>query len=331
MKTITNKLKPENIPEKDVLRAFMKRFALFMTILFLTLCLGLSYKDAAPSLLNALTDKHNLLIKANSPKIILLGGSNVSFGINSKLIQEHFNMPVINMGIYAEIGLKYMLSDIRPFVKESDIVVILPEYANFISDSYYGSRGLIALLFDVYPEGLKYLGLKQWLHLFPYLLNYMAVKVKRLPDFLTKKVFGKKKKKKIGVYSRRSFNKYGDAYIHWTMSHQAIPPIGEIPPSTKLRQETFNDIEEFEKFLTKKKAKLAIFPPCLNINAYKKMKWIIDKIQKALPNRNFVPERYIFEDELCFDSVYHLVKKGVDLRTNRLIEDLENYLKVTSK
>ncbi len=313
---------------RENLKAFLKRLAVFAIIMLAILSLGLMYQDAAPALLNALNDKHQLLEKAGSPKIILLGGSNASFGINSKLIHEHFNMPVVNMGIYAEIGLKYMLSDIRPFVGEGDVVVLLPEYANYISDFYFGSRGLVAVLFDVYPEGRKYVTWAQWRHLFPYLVNYTAVKVKRLPDYLTKRIVGEKPKKNIGVYDRRSFNEFGDAHIHWSMGPRPIPPGGKIAPgSVSIRKDILEDIGEFKSFLESKKARLAIFPPCLNERTYQGQKWAIDEIAKAMSAWNFKPERYIFPDSQCFDSPYHLVKEGVDIRTNRLIEDLDAWLK----
>lgn len=309
------------------LKKFVVRSSIFLLLLLLTLSIGLLYKDAAPSLLNAHIDKHELLRNAGSPKIILLGGSNVSFGINSHLIHEHFNMPVVNMGLYAEIGLKYMMHDIRPFVGESDIVVLLPEYANFLNDSYMGSRGLVALLFDVYPEGLKYINIKQWLHLAPYLVNYAAVKVKRLPDYLTKKITGKKEKKNIGVYDRRSFNQFGDAHIHWTMAARPIPPGGKVPPgSVSIRKDTLTDIKDFKNFLESKNAKMAVFPPCLNEKTYQGMKWIVDDLAKVFKDYGFKPERYVFPEELCFDSPYHLIKKGLDIRTARLIEDLEYFL-----
>ena len=35
------------------------------------------------------------------------------------------------------------------------------------------------------------------------------------------------------------------------------------------------------------------------------------------------PERYIIPDSLIFNSEYHLTKKGVDMRTFLLIEDLK--------
>lgn len=324
-----NTITVDNASSKKHLRAFIKRILLYTFVLIMVLSLGLSYKDAAPDLLNALKDKHDLLRNTPSPKIILLGGSNVSFGINSQLIVDHFKMPVVNMGLYAEIGLKYMMEDIKPFVNKSDIVILLPEYANFFTDSYYGSRGLIAILFDVYPQGIKYINLKQWLHLLPYLCNYVAVKVKRLPHYLTQKLSRKKQKKhNIGVYDRYSFNKYGDAYIHWNMEARPVPPAGNsADKSTVLMQVVFDDINNFNTFIKKQEAKMFILPPCLYDKVYYSMKEITDKISKKIQNRYFVPRNYIFDAKLCFDSPYHLIKKGVDIRTKQLIKDLEGCLK----
>ena len=41
----------------------------------------------------------------NEPKIIIIGGSGCGFGLCSKLISEHFNMPVCNTGTHAGLGL----------------------------------------------------------------------------------------------------------------------------------------------------------------------------------------------------------------------------------
>jgi len=43
--------------------------------------------------------KHQLLDSIPSPRIIIAGGSNNAFGINSRLIEEAFELPVINLYI----------------------------------------------------------------------------------------------------------------------------------------------------------------------------------------------------------------------------------------
>ena len=36
------------------------------------------------------------------------------------------------------------------------------------------------------------------------------------------------------------------------------------------------------------------------------------------------PEKYKIPDDMMFDTIYHLSKKGVDFRTNLLILDIRN-------
>ena len=134
--------------------------------------------SAVNSLLGALTDKHQLLKQTPSPKIIFIGGSNLSFGLDSKKIQDRFNMPVINASIHASIGLKYYLNDLKPFIKEGDIIVVAPEYSQFYTDSFYGNIELVSILFDVFPEGRKYIDLGQWRRLLGFIPNYAATKIK---------------------------------------------------------------------------------------------------------------------------------------------------------
>ena len=77
----------------------------------------------------ALVDKVNLLEKnKNRKKIILIGGSNVAFGFNSKLIEEEFNdYKVINFGLYAALGTKIMLDLSLDYIGEGDLVFVIPE------------------------------------------------------------------------------------------------------------------------------------------------------------------------------------------------------------
>src|SRR5690349_24986573 len=46
-----------------------------------------------------------LLENTPSPRIILIGGSNVSFGIDARLMQQTLGIPVINDGLHAGLGL----------------------------------------------------------------------------------------------------------------------------------------------------------------------------------------------------------------------------------
>ncbi|MFL5729273.1 MAG: hypothetical protein ACJ75J_07275, partial [Cytophagaceae bacterium] len=95
--------------------------------------------------------KHQRLKTVKSPRIILVGGSNVAFGIDSKKMEEELHMPVLNMGIHAGLGLTFMLNEIKPDIQKNDVIVISPEY--YISE---GDDELIERTIDFYPEAVSF-------------------------------------------------------------------------------------------------------------------------------------------------------------------------------
>ena len=43
-------------------------------------------------------------LKINEPKIVLVSNSNLAFGIQSDLIEDAFEMPVVNLGLHGGLG-----------------------------------------------------------------------------------------------------------------------------------------------------------------------------------------------------------------------------------
>ena len=61
----------------------------------------------------------------------------MAFGYNSKIISDSMNMDVINFGLHAGFGLKYIIDVLSLYVKEGDIVSvdIGATYHGFVGDS----------------------------------------------------------------------------------------------------------------------------------------------------------------------------------------------------
>jgi hypothetical protein len=76
----------------------------------------------------ALLDKHKYASSISSPKIVLVGGSNVAFGINSQILGEKTNLPVVNMALLAPLGIRFILSDAANYINKGDIVIMSFEY-----------------------------------------------------------------------------------------------------------------------------------------------------------------------------------------------------------
>jgi hypothetical protein len=279
-------------------------------------------KVSETSILTALKDKNELLKKTLSPKIILLGGSNVSFGMDSKKLEERYRMPVVNTGLHGGLGMEFMLNHARPYVQKGDVLILMPEYEYFYTNNFYGEMELVSVIFDVEPESKKIISNDQWSHLLKYLPTYSAKKIKNYASSLFQK-----SATVVDIYHRNSFNKYGDACLHWDLPNQNYLPAPPLKGNEKVNSESIQFLKEFKLYVKNRGAALLIFPPVIDKTSFDNQKIIIEKIAEELKNNDLTfftkPSAYRYEDSLFFNSYYHLNKKGVDKRTEQLIRDLD--------
>ena len=296
-------------------------FSILVIIILIFTVLFVPDNTVKSSLLGAYPFKHELLKKIKTKKIILLGGSNLSFGIDSRQIEKALKKPVINMGIHAGVGLEFMINDIIPYVKEGDTLIVVPEYEHFYTDNFYGEMELISVLFDIEPDSKKLINREQWKHLFKYLPSYAA---KKLKNYVSS--FLKNKEEPISIYHKKSFNSYGDAYLHWSLPNQSYLPSVINTGDETVNKDVINQLIELKHDLENKHATLLIFPPVIDETSFNHQEIIIRKINDALSSNNlsFVsnPINYRYSNHLFFNSYYHLNKTGVDKRTHQLINDL---------
>jgi hypothetical protein len=127
-------------------------------------------------------------------------------------------------------------------------------------------------------------------------------------------------------HDRDSFNQYGDECTHWNMENRHFEPYSRLD---EFNRQTIGKIKDFEKTVEQKGAILYITYPSYMATSFYKSEDIIAAIRNEL-EKNFkvlgTPERYMMPDSLMFDTSYHPNKKGVDIRTARLIEDIKNAL-----
>ena len=82
----------------------------FISVITLAVSLPAQFDQ---SFVGALSDKCERLYSIDEPKIVIVGGSSVAFGIDSALIEKYTDMPVVNFGMYAALGTKLMLEGTR--------------------------------------------------------------------------------------------------------------------------------------------------------------------------------------------------------------------------
>ena len=88
----------------------------------------------------------------SGPKVVLLAGSNVLFGIDSGLLESAWGRPVVNFGVNAALGLDYILRSAEPYLNAGDLVLMPLEYPLYQGDG----RPSAQLLDHVVGQDLDY-------------------------------------------------------------------------------------------------------------------------------------------------------------------------------
>jgi hypothetical protein len=272
---------------------------------------------SAKSLLMSQEKKDDLLRKTPTPRIIFIGGSNLSFGLNSQLIKDSLKLNPINTAIHASIGIKFMVENTEKYLQKGDVVVLIPEYNHYYRDLDFGSKELLRMVFDVNRKHLKMLNLKQLFNLLPHVPKYCLTK------FLPIDYLGLRKIETY--YSVDAFNQYGDTHTHWGLPKQAFAPYGSF--DLEFNKETIVFLESFNQTVKNKGGLLLVSFPCFQEASYKNSESKILKVQEELLKSKLTvigsPERYKIPETLMFNTPYHLNKEGTERRTQLLIEDIK--------
>jgi hypothetical protein len=271
------------------------------------------------SLLFSQIKKDSLLLNEESPRIIFVGGSNLSFGLNSQEIRDSLCLNPINTAVHAGIGLKYMIDNTFQYCKKGDIVVLIPEYYHFYRDYNGGSEELLRTLLEVKPSNIKLLNINQIVNSMPFLGKTIRSKLNILAYFNVKLDIN-------NAYSVNSFNKYGDAYVHWAKDSKLFSPNEKID-TIAYNPKVIELIKIMEEKLIQKGCILYVAFPAFQETSFNRSVDAIKIVEAEYIENNFLilgnAERYRMPDSLMFDTPYHCNKKGVDLRTRYIIEDLK--------
>ena len=76
---------------------------------------------------SVINNKYQHLITTPSPKIIIIGGSNAAFGIDSDLMQNRLGIPCVNMALHAAFGIKFEANIAKANIGKGDIVIVAYE------------------------------------------------------------------------------------------------------------------------------------------------------------------------------------------------------------
>jgi hypothetical protein len=302
------------------MKLFIKKTGIFFCLLAVICMIGILLpvtRRTSANLLFGQVKKDSLLRNVSSSRIIFVGGSNLSFGLNSQLIYDSLHIYPINTAVHANLGLVYMMDHTLPFIKKNDVVVISPEYQQFYGDIAFGGEELIRTLVEISPQEIVNLKRQQVINMLAQLPRYSFSKFKPSEYLISPDL--------TGIYSVNSFNKFGDACTHWSKPSEKAAP--DAPISLPFNALVVEKMKSFEQSIKEKEATLYIIFPGYEAASFDNSKQQIEKLFTEIKNSHFnilgTPEQFKMPDSLIFNTNYHLTKQGADLRTNLLISDLK--------
>lgn len=267
----------------------------------------------------SLLDKVERLITIKEPKIVLLGNSNLPFGINSEMIENELGIPVVNMGLHGGLGNTFHEDMAKLNVTEGDIYILC--HTEFVKDenvdnvlmwvtveNHHNLWKLIRLS-DIYPMVKAYpTYLKGCLELY-------AASSGNIDDG--------------SLYARSSFNKYGDiAGIRTEDKYTFEMPVEPM----EIDGAVADRINKLNEWLESRGAALLVagYPIGKGELTADEEEYIV--FQKELEEQLNCPvisdyTDYMFDYSYFYDTNFHLKSEGADMRTRQLIEDIKNWQK----
>jgi len=310
---------------------FLKKLGLY--ILIVMLCMGVLFAAHYAVVGNqyqnnyqaALNDKIQRLESIDRPKIILVGHSNLSFGIDSARIEEAFGMPVVNLGLHAGLGNAFHERVAKLNINEGDIVVIC--HSDYSDDGRMEDTGLFWVAFDNNLRQLSLMGVKDMKNA---LLSY--------PDYFRASFLlwakGEGNADAGNSYSRNAFNEYGDVVFkpereqmnaddYFSKNECPMPGIGDA---------CVRRLNRLNKYVCDRNASLVIagYPVAYGeYSEYTKEDFI--EFRKQLENAvdcEVISDYtdYFYPYEYFYNTYLHLTEEGTAVRTGQLISDIESWL-----
>lgn len=309
------------------MRTFLLQLLLFMAGFVLLMVIGVlipASRTARESFLFSKIDKDSLLRNTPSPRIVLVGGSNTSFSINSQILKDSLHLNPVNTGISGALGLLYMLDHSLDGIRPGDVVIVCPEYTQFYGDAAYGEDYLIRVIMETAPGEMLKLRGKQISTQLSFLPRYAFSKFK-IGQYLPREASPREEATLDEiVYKRVAFNQYGDMSRHWTMKKVDVAPYARIDQG--FNEQAIDALDEYRKQVEERGAKLFVTFPAFQDASFANQRDQISRVEHSLKSKGFSllgnPERYKMPDELIFDTPYHLTKAGAQIRTQLLIDDL---------
>lgn len=274
----------------------------------------------------ALNEKYDRLNSLEGEKIVVVGGSSVAFGLDSELLEKYTGMPVVNFGLYADLGTKMMLDLSLSGISDGDVVILAPELDRQTMSLFFNHESALMSLDDDFSM-IRHLEVGDIFSCIGGSWRFAQDKRARLS--------GEKPIALDPIYRSEYFNEYGDFAL--PREENVMPYYYDRNTQIGLSEESYgSELYEFFDYLNRyiRKCKLrgatVYFSVCpinsMAVEGKFDSEDILgfEELIRENVNCELISEigDYILDAGYFFDTNYHLNDAGVAVRTIRLAKDL---------
>ena len=283
-------------------------------------------------------DKHERLNSAQGSKVVFVGGSNLAYGLDSPSVEQALGRPVVNMGMNAYLGARFLLEEVAGALKAGDTVVLSFENEMFRVQSEFdavdGRNTDIFMMVKTRPASWRFLpsgSQRQVLTAAPEVLQLKTLRI--LGDLAH---WGREPKLLDRIETREGFNAHGDLVSHvgvaWPEPLDAGTNLAAYPLDPRIPVL----LREFRTRLATQQVQVFLLPPPLPRGYYKAQQTAVEatkrELDRSVPGLRIAePERYVFAESCFFDDIHHLTGECRIERTQLVIEDLRAALSAATR
>lgn len=278
-----------------------------------------------------LAEMYDRLYETEGKKLVIVGGSNVAFGINGALLEETlaskgYHYTVCPFGLYAAVGTSAMLDLSADALGEGDVVILAVEPGSETMSTYFGATAFWKCAEEAPEMLLKMSGAKAS----ALVGNYVPYLQERISIYV-----GGNAPVAEGIYARSSFNERCDLVYErpnniMSVGYDTSNPIdlGNVTVAADFAKQVNDYCAQAE---ANGATVVMSFSP-MNRSAMKNNTAETVSAYFTTCNETFDcpiisdPNDYILPSGWFYDNNYHLNDAGTELRTYRLAEDLLAYL-----
>lgn len=316
------------------MRKFLTKITLFLAIQFVIAFAVLLMRPADPQgFFAAAIDKHERANQQSGPRLLLIGGSNLAFGIASDVLQRRIAYRPVNLALTAGLGLDYILNEARSLVRNRDVVIVSLEYEHFLKD--HTSPSHVQLLLEARPESAKHFSASQLKTLLDDGLVYAH-------NHFRKALHGAIRSNARSVYRRSAFNQFGDVIGHHELSSLYAGYLKANPRELqRVKSQRIDGVylgriikrlNTFARTCRQRGSRVYLTYPPLADDAYAIWQQKIETIQQQLKQQLefptlLNPDEVVYPAAEFFDTCYHLNARCKSIRTQLLAESLIGQLR----